>query len=253
MPFVTVQRKKSPVEMDEVYYPEIKWALGGNDHKEFYLTNHNWGKCGVPKHESLANISTIVIEQAPRNRVIRFRHSFYSGEKYTEFYLAIPWTYYLARVNTSGVILMSAMFFANEELKTVDQKGLCCAPMPNFDYGKDHGLGVCLWKGGHSFGKSRKSAAVKVHEYIWTSDFNPGVTYYDEGRPEEIRASSWHASLGKWEKMTQEGKKITWVPVGAKCKGPTADKGQQLVLGRDAETIKDAFEWLCKTGDHNYQ
>jgi hypothetical protein len=249
MPFVTVARKVKIEEKDEVYYPEIKWAIAGKDHKAFYEGQGNVGGYGHHKHQPLSDISTIVIEQAPRNRTINFRHSFYSGDKYTEYHLAIPWTYYLARVNTSGTILISAMFFANEEIKTTKQKGLCCAPMPNFDYGKDHGLGVCLWKAGKKFGKSRKEAAVKCHEYIWTSDFNPGVGYYDEGRPKEIQASSWPASLEKWQELTLAKKPITWVPVGAKCKYP----GPEPTIGRDAETIDDAFEWLCKTADYNYR
>jgi hypothetical protein len=253
MPFVTVPRKRATEEIDEVYYPEIKWAIKGADHKEFYLNNCNAGKKGVIKHADLSDIATIIVEQAPRKKVINFRHSFYAGNEYTQYFLAIPWSYYIARVNKSGVILLSAMFFANEELKTTKQKGLCCAPMPNFDFGQDHGLGVCLWKSGRSFGKNMKGAVVRANEYIWTSDFNPGVSYYNEGRPKEIQTGDWQSSLKKWQDLTLAGKTITWVPAGEKCKNPSKEGGMELVPGRDAVTLDDAFEWLCRTGDHNYQ
>lgn len=228
MPFITIPREKEVSKVDEVYHPEIKWVIESKDHEGKYSGENK-------------DIMTVVIEQAPRKRTINYRHSFYAGDKYTRYYLAMPWTYYVARVNPRGVILLSGMFFANKELKGVDKEGLCAAPLPNNDYGIDKGLGVCLWKAGASFGKNPKEAAIKAHEYIWTSDFNPGVRYYDAGRPESIQASSWPASLAKWEKMTEEGQEITWVPVKSK------------VLGRMCKTLEDAFEWLCGEHDHLYQ
>ena len=226
MPFVTVPRK-SETKVEEVYHPEIKWRVddapkegGGSRDKEAL---------------------TVVIEQAPRNRTINYRHSFYAGDKYTQYHLQIPWTYYVARVNKAGVILLSGMFFANEELKAVDQKGLCAAPLPNNDYGRDKGLGVCLWKAGASFGKNPSDAAIKVHEYIWTSDFNPGVNYYDSGRPEAIQARSWPGSLKKWEELTFKKEAITWVPV------------KNRLTGNLCETLEGAFEWLSSENDYLYQ
>lgn len=228
MPFVTVAKEKDHTKVEEVYHPEIKWVIEPKDHE---------GKYAGEKKDVL----TVVIEQAPRKRTINFRHAFYAGDKYTTYYLAMPWTYYVARVNQKGVILLSGMFFSNEELKSFDQEGLCAAPLPNNDYGIDKGLGVCLWKAGASFGKEPKAAVVKAHEYIWTSDFNPGVRYYDSGRPESIHASSWGASLAKWQELTEKDEKIVWVPVKSK------------VLHRVCKTLEDAFEWLCKESDHLYQ
>lgn len=235
MPFVTVKKKIEEVP-EEVYHPEIKWKIDADGHEK-YEGGTSYAGRSILKSEVL----TVVIEQAPRNRTINYRHAFYRGNKYTQYHLQIPWTYYVARVNTKGIILLSGMFFANKELKKVDQKGLCCAPLPNNDYGVDKGLGVCLWKAGASFGKTPEDAAIKAHEYIWTSDFNPGVNYYDEGRPKEIQAEGWQGSLEKWQALTLEKKEIEWVPV------------KSNKLKRICETLEDAFEWLCIERDETYQ
>jgi hypothetical protein len=226
MPFLTSNRKASEVKAEEVYYPEIKWEI--EDHDGKYEGNEK-------------GILTIMIEQAPRNRTIKYREMFYSGG-HENYYLQIPWEYYIARVSSKGVILLSAMFFANREITGIDKKGICCAPLPNNDYGKDKGLGVCLWKAGASFGSDPRKAAMKAHEYIWTSAFNPGVSYYEAGRPDEIHSSKgWPGSLEKWQSLTKEAKKITWIPVYSKK------------LQKDCETLEDAFLWLSKTTDHIYQ
>jgi len=225
MPFLTLTREKMKAKPEDVYYPEIKWLIEGEDHQKYYK--------GEP------SAVTVVIEQAPMNRMIKYREGFYSGS-YTEYFLQMPWTYWLARVSQKGVILLSGMFAANKELQSITDKGLCAMPLPNNDYGKDKGLGVCLWKRQASFGSSQKEAAVKAHEYIWTSVYNPGVSYYAGGRPADIRSSSWPGSLEKWQALTRAEKMITWVPVVSKK------------LKKRVRTIQAAFQWLSMEHDHLY-
>lgn len=245
MPFVTVPREKESLKLEEVYYPEIKWKIDTKDHEGKYEKNEQNTEKGIV---------TFIIEQAPRKRVIKYREQFYAGD-HTEHYLSIPWTYYMARVSKKGVILLSAMWFSNEELKSTGQEGLCAAPMPNFDYGSDKCLGVCLWKSQATFGKTQEAAVVKCHEYIWTSVFNPGVRYYDRGRPEAIISSSWPGSIKKWEELTEKNEKIEWVPVkiARKKDGNCGYRNENVPgEGKMCTTLDMAFDWLCSEPDHLY-
>lgn len=220
MPFVTVRRKAEPKETaeTELSYPEIRFVF---------------------VHPDRAGVKTLVVEESPRNRTIRCRHHFQDGP-YTEFYLAKPWSYMLVRVDKSMTVLLSGLFFSEKPFGGPKEEGILAAPLPNVDYGIDHGMGVCLWAQGKRFGKSYKEVAVQVHKYFWTSDFNTGVRYYDSGRPGEIRASSWLGSLKKWQELTREGKRISWVPI----------KDER---GLEVRTLEDAWGWLSRNRDFNYR
>ena len=218
MPFITVDRKVKRGKVEELHYPEVKFEI---------------------EHEDRKDIKTIIIEGMPQNRLLRMRHAFQSGD-YSEYYIQVPWHYMLCRINEKGTILLSAMFFSEEELKSMAQKGVCAAPLPNMDYGRDHGIGCCLWAEGKSFGKTYRKAAVGVHQYWWTSNSNTGVHYYDTGRPKEIQASSWRASMQKWADLTKDGKKIKWISI------KSHDAKEEV------KTLKDAFDWLSRERDGNY-
>jgi hypothetical protein len=190
---------------------------------------------------------TFVIEEAPRIRSMRLRHEFQAGNKYSTFVVRKPWSYYLARVSDGGVVLASALFFAKEQIKDKDQSGLLAAPLPNIDYGTYKTLGVCLWVSGKSWAKNQKLAALNCHEYIWTSDYNTGVTYYEKGRPKDIMHTArqkdslrrWLYSMGMWQKLTRAGKEPDWIPVEDHNKKPI-------------NTLNDAFQSLSTVLDGRY-
>jgi len=192
-------------------------------------------------HPDRPNVKTVVIEEPPRKRTIRVRHNFYAGP-YTEYYVWKPFSYLLFRGEVTGKTLLAGLFFANERLESLDQEGVCAAPIPNVDYGRDHGIGICLWVNGKNFGDDVETAAVKCHEYFWTSDFNTAVSFYEDGRPKEICSTSgWLTSMEKWQKLTAEGKAVTWIPIRAR------DTKQPV------KTLRDAWNWLSREKDFNYR
>jgi hypothetical protein len=226
MPLVTSKQPPKHLVDEKLDIPDVKFEFPGS------------GKRNAP---------IFVIEEAPRLRALRVRHQFQAGNKYTTFVVRKPWSYYLARVSDEGVVLASALFFSKTQITDKDQPGLCAAPLPNIDYGTYKTLGVCLWVHGKSWAKDQKLAALNCHEYIWTSNYNTGVTYYEKGRPKEIMHTAkqadnlkrWLYSMGMWQKLTRADKEPDWIPV--------EDHQHKMI-----NTLNDAYKSLGTVVDGHY-
>jgi len=220
MPIVTTAKYETLThESDKMVLPEIRFTFDPIDGRKY---------------------KTYVVADEPKRKSINLRHQFQAGP-YTRFFIWKPWSWMLVRPNEQGVILLSALFFSHEELKSVDQPGLLAAPLPNIDYGIDKGLGVCLWQSGRRFGPTPEEAAVNVHRYFWESDFNTGVRCWTEGRPKEIRPkkTGWRGSMRLWQIRTLKNQPVTFLPIND-------DQGKEV------KTLTDAFKWLSRVPDGLY-
>jgi hypothetical protein len=143
-----------------------------------------------------------VVEDQPKRRTILFR-AWGRGASATKVYrIWTPWVYLLAVYGTTFV--RACIFFAEEQLKTVDQKGLRMAPLPNTSAGRNRRPGTICF--GDYYPRSRTPARM-LFDRFWISPFTGEITCSESVVPEAIKARGW-GILTKWNALTRKGTKL---------------------------------------------
>lgn len=84
--------------------------------------------------------------------------------------LPVPWQRYIMLLSQDNRIANLFMFFANEQIRSLEYDALCCAPIPNF-YGNNR-LCPASYSTIPNYDKTLTGAVEAAYDLVWGSGFN---------------------------------------------------------------------------------